>query len=148
MVGSTLMILYFNHCLIDTCYHYLKAEFSNESWKLILKIWSVLSNQLFWWIYPLFLLSFAFCLVVSFCQFWPICLKEMDLNSWKKISIVLKAQFFCHNLPQGFKFLSNVKTLRKIAPNFCGLLKKTEQKRCLGSRPTWKPVWLIPPSLM
>ena len=90
MVGSTLMILYFNHCLIDTCYHYLKAEFSKESWKLILKIWSVLSNQLFWWICPLFLLSFVFCLVVSFCQCWPFCLKKMDLKPWKKISIVLK----------------------------------------------------------
>ena len=91
MVGFTLMILYFNHCLINTCCHYLKAEFSKKSWKpMILKNWNVLLNQLFWWIYLLSLVSFAFWLAVSFCQCWLFCLKEMDLNSWKKVSIVLK----------------------------------------------------------
>ena len=91
MAGFTLMILYFNHCLINTCCHYLKAEFSKESWKpMILKNWNVLLNQLFWWIYLLSLVSFVFWLVASFCQCWLFCLKGMDLNSWKKISIALK----------------------------------------------------------
>ena len=52
------------------------------------------------------------------------CYQVSYKNRQIKFSFSEKATKICRNGPQGFNVLSNVKSLRTIAPNFCGLLRK------------------------